>query len=256
MPDTQPPRRGRRWVLIVVGLLAALGLLVILANPSLPKAPELDGVSLELPGVPPASRPLAELLRATEAPGQRLPAPLEAAAEAVFKEGRWPRDPAIVQKALDDLRSALDEVRGAVLAPGCLPQERPSAPDQPSQRSFARLVRGLRLLSLQAVLRAEQGAADLAARELFPLFDRLVFLEQDCAPDLVAAVLLGGGLQQTAQAFGFILAQPGLEGQVEVEIWRRLLRLEQRHSPLPDAVRWAARRPRSTSPPSTRRSAG
>jgi glycerol-3-phosphate O-acyltransferase len=101
-------------------------------------------------------------------------------------------------------------------------------------------------LALRAVLGSHAGQAGQAARELIPLFDRLLAMEQKCAPNLVAAMSLSLALQHVGRGFSFALAQPTLDHETETALWRGLLRLEQRPSPIPNALRWEARWMRET----------
>jgi hypothetical protein len=141
--------------------------------------------------------------------------------------------------ALDGLGAQLAEVRAALLAPGCLTEEKTAS--GPTQVSYLPLMRGVRLLTLRSLIQAGQGQPDQAAREIGALVDRLLVLEQECAPSLITAMILTVSLQHLARGLGFALAHPALSRGTEAEIWRRLARLEQRPTPIPGALRWEAR---------------
>lgn len=233
-------RRFNRAVLVALGLLVALVTVAIwIANPSRPDPPELQKIDLKVPKAPPAAAALLRLLERKDPAVFSDEEPTAKAGLEAMKQGRWLADPAAVIVALDGLKDpSLTEVRTALLAPGCLPREMP-APDKDYRYSFLPLIRGVRLLTLRSVATAQQGDTAGAARGAFEILDRLLELEQRCAPSLIEAMVLTATVRVVARALGFQLAA-GLEPGLEKELWDRLGRLERRKSPVPDALRQEA----------------
>jgi hypothetical protein len=222
-------------------LLVAIVVTMVIANPSYPDLSELDEVSLALPEVSPPSAKLAALLE------EKRGASFDGSDNSVFKdalealrEGRWiDADPEHVLGVLAKLDDpSLPALREALLAPGCLPLDRP---DRSRHYSFIPLLKGIRLLVVEAVARAQLGQAAGAARDLFALHDRLLELEQRCASPLVPAMVLSSALGVVNNAWQFWLAQPGLEPTLRQGIWSRIKALERRPCPMPHAFRHEGR---------------
>jgi hypothetical protein len=231
------------WMLAMAGLLlVAIVVTVVMANPSLPELPELDKVSLDLPEVSPPSAKLASLLE------EKLAASFDGADNAVIKDalealrkGRWIDTEAEhvlgVLAKLDD--PSLPGLREALLAPGCLPLDQPA---QSRSYSYIPLLKGVRLLVVEAVARAQLGQARESARDLFAVHDRLLEMEQRCSSPLIPAIVLSSALGVVNSAWGFWLASgSGLDPSLRQGIWSRIKALETRPCPLPDAFRHEGR---------------
>ena len=228
--------RWRWWLTPVVVLALALAAALIWANPRAPRPTELDAVSLELPAVSPPSAPLSELLTKQQSLYARLPAVLESAAKALEK-GLWPPQPREALEALAKVEPPLDKtVLPALLAAGCFPVEKPD-----DTVSYLSLLRAVRALVVRAVSHVQLGEVQRGAGELLALHDRLYELEQRCAPTVVAAVVLGVCQGAVQRGWGFVLSHPTTGAALQAEIWRRMLALERRPSPFPNAFRWEAK---------------
>jgi hypothetical protein len=238
-PQERRPRSRARWIYLpLLALIVLLGVGVWIANPSLPRSTELDAVSLDLPATAPPAPGLRELLRGRHIYGQ-LPTAIDEAQRAI-SAGRWLSASADVLEELQKLKPPLEKtVRAALLAPGCLPVES-MEPKKEEQVSYLPLLRGARLLVVEAVARMQNGEP-AAIRDLMVIHDRLIEIEQRCASNVLATVVIGVALGSVHQAWGYALALPQLDAALQGEIWRRLVALEERPCPMPMALRWEAR---------------
>lgn len=231
-----------RWVLLL--LLLLLGTVVasiLVANPLMPDAAELNDVKVDPPARPPVSPALRALLaRAHRAP----PAPVVERAQERLRAGDWPEAPAELARTLDALAPPLEEARAALLAPGCHPEEEHRMGEEPppgKQVRYDGLLRTARQLMLRACARAALGSPAPAANELAALQRRLLELERRCSPGLIAAMVLHVAVGVVEQGLALLLSHPGLAEESSRLVWERLLASEVRPSPVPDALRWEVR---------------
>jgi hypothetical protein len=243
MSPRQPT--GIRWRRVLIGPLVlavcvggAICWITCQANPPFPDPPELADVSLELPKTPPVSRPLARLLSGGIPDGYSRGEATDLVEQVLGPTGAWPQRPEAALRVLERLEPSLAQVAKALEAPGCLP--RPSGDfGQDDKVSYLLLLRASGLLVVREVIRARRQPAE-AAEALLRLGDRLLALEQRCAPDLVAAMVLSPALDVVHRGWGYLLALPELAPELQQQLWQRAVALEQRPSPLADAMRQEA----------------
>jgi hypothetical protein len=231
-----------RWVLFPVLLLfAAVVAAILAANPLMPDAAELDDVKTDPPARPPVSTALREHLARTD---RAPPAPVVERALERLRAGAWPESPAELARTLDALAPPLEERRGALLAPGCHPEEEHRMGEEPPPEKQVRydgLLRTTRQLALRACARAALDGPASAATGLAALHRRLLALERGCSPGLIAAMVLHVAVGVAEQALALLLSHPGRSEETSRLVWERLLAGEARPSSLPDALRWELR---------------
>lgn len=235
-----------RWRRVLIGPLVlavcvggAICWVTCQANPPFPDPPELANVSLKLPRTAPVSQPLLRLLSGGIPDGYTRGEANDLVEQMLGPTGAWPQRPEAALRTLEQLAPPLAQVAKALEASGCLP--RPSGDfGQDDKVSHLLLLRGTGMLAAREVVRARMGQPAEAAKALLRLGDRLLALEQRCAPDLVAAMVLSAALDKVHRGWGYLLALPELEPELQQQLWQRAVALEQRPSPLADAMRQEA----------------
>lgn len=141
----------------------------------------------------------------------------------------------------DGRNAVVYDAEGALHEPGCLPLE--PLPDLLAERetvSSMTLVRAGRLLVLREVARIRQEGevgTDPVARRLVRHHDRLLELLRDCAPNLIASMILHTLLTEGSLAWGYLLAEPGLGPEMRDALAARMVELERAPSLLANAFR-------------------
>lgn len=227
---------GNGLLLLAVG---AGALAMKLSYRPLPAAPELAGVSLDLP----PSAPVAEVLARQVTQNPKLDAlnqdPALEAAKKDISAGRWPAEPAALAARLAELVD-LQALHRALMAPGCWPisapitdTSEPSASHRPMRAREA-----ARALILDAVLKLAAGNSDRALSRLEELQRRLLAVARGCSHDVFTTVVVEATLDRLQMAWAFALALPETEGQpLQPRVWPRLAELRRRPSPWPTAMR-------------------
>ncbi len=215
-------------------LLLPCGVIIFLANPRIPDAPELAKVSLDIPPEKPTSPELIRLLTDNKASAM-LKKLVLLKAKAAIAAGKWVESPGDVLTAMDARKNpSLAQVREALAPPGCLPVE--PFGDTSNRYSYFRVIQAAQYEVLRAVALVQLGRGEEALAGLATLQGRILQFQRECTLSVGPWLVTESALIKQLQAVPFMLAGASSEAS-QAGAWRLLLALEDRPNPLAGVIR-------------------
>lgn len=235
-PEVERVSRGWIWVRRILFGIGALSLIVIAVgyrsyreanDPPPPPPEELADVVIELGAEPTVSDALTGKVDKLSVKETRF---------AVTKDDAyaWSKTAAADLAAFDT--DSLNGVRTRFFAPGCPPL--PDPLDLENTRDVDGFIRHTAtVLGLEAVLLAHVGDVATAQRGLVAVVDRLLDIEQKCAPDMIMVLTVMDTIGRLHGMSRWLLSHRDLGDEDRRGLWRWLHQLETRPTALTSGFR-------------------
>lgn len=238
-------------MLFFFGIVGLFGIFFGMANPALPPAPELAKLTFLTPQAIVESSRWETFYQSKELI-PKVPESIERAHEAI-KENRWPDKIESLQLALMSLHSQLWFIEQTLKGKGCYAPDMESFWTRASAKNIRgtfqawqkrrgirlhRLVMGIRLIVLKAIMKLQGEKPDEGAQLLLLLENRLFSYLRRCAQSPGDVLGLFLTLRRVHNYFSYALVQPRLSEPVRIKVFQALSRWEQ----TPRFLSWAIQR--------------